>query len=284
MRAIRRASLFAVLFVAIFPRLCAAQAAAAAAASLAVLSPTEMEAFLLNAEIIAKKGSTGGVTNARRVTLSDKVTTHDAQIQDVNIEKALFEVSPKYTEVNFKDLYRYNIAAYRLSRLIGLENVPMSVERKVNGATVAMTWWLDDVVMNESERQKKKPVDRHPSRTAAYTHIMRVFDELIQNRDRNGGNVLWSSDGTMWMIDHTRAFRLGKNLLKPELLERSERKMFQKMRELSYPMLAEAMGRNMLKSEIEALLARRDLIVKLFEEKIAARTEAAVLFTLPSFN
>ena len=25
-------------------------------------------------------------------------------------------------------------------------------------------------------------------------HIMRVFDELIQNRDRNAGNLLWTTD------------------------------------------------------------------------------------------
>ena len=38
---------------------------------------------------------------------------------------------------------------------------------------------------------------------------LRIFDELIQNRDRNTGNLLWTTDWKMWMIDHTRAFRLG---------------------------------------------------------------------------
>jgi hypothetical protein len=38
----------------------------------------------------------------------------------------------------------------------------------------------------------------------------------------------------------------------------------------------------MTKREIEALLARRDRIVKIFNEKIAGSTEAAVLFTMPS--
>ena len=51
---------------------------------------------------------------------------------------------------------------------------------------------------------------------------MRVFDELIQNRDPNAGNLLWTSDWKMWLIDHTRAFRLAKELLKPEALERVE--------------------------------------------------------------
>jgi DNA phosphorothioation-dependent restriction protein DptG len=109
---------------------------------------------------------------------------------------------------------------------------------------------------------------------------MRVFDELIQNRDRNAGNLLWTADWKMWMIDHTRAFRLGKELLKPQQLERVERTLFEKMRELNETKLADAMGKSMTKAEIDALLARRDAIVKLFDDRIAQRGEAAVVYTL----
>jgi hypothetical protein len=98
-----------------------------------VLTPEEMGQFLRQANIVATKSSKKGVTNAKRVTLFDGRIRHDAQIQDVNIELPIFEVGPKYTEVNFKDLFRYNIAGYRLSLLLGLDNVPMSVERKVQG-------------------------------------------------------------------------------------------------------------------------------------------------------
>ena len=92
-----------------------------------------MEQFLLNAKVLKVKSFSKGVTKARRVSMSDGNMTHDAQIQDVDIEKAIFEVSPKHTEINFKDLFRYNVAAYRLSRLLGLDNVPVSVERIVEG-------------------------------------------------------------------------------------------------------------------------------------------------------
>ena len=82
------------------------------------------------------------------------------------------------------------------------------------------------------------------------------------------------------MIDHTRAFRLGKELLKPQQLERVERTPFEKMRELNEPKLADAMGKSMTKAEIDALLVRRDVIVKLFDDRIAQRGEAAVLYSL----
>jgi hypothetical protein len=158
--------------------------------------------------------------------------------------------------------------------------VPMSVERKLQGKDVAMTWWIDDVMMDEGSRQKQATVGPNPSRTASQIHVLRVFDELIQNRDRNGGNLLWTNDWKMWMIDHTRAFRLGKDLLKPQVLERIDRSLLAKMRELSASGLGDAMGRSLTKEEIAALLARRDALVKFFDDRVAQRGEAAVLYSL----
>jgi len=277
----RRSMVLAMVVSLVVLRPCLAQTAAGAPASAPpVLTPEEMDHFLRQADIVATKSTKKGVTNARRVTLFDGKVRHDAQVQDVNIELPIFEVGPKNTEVNFKDLFRYNIAGYRLSLLLGLGNVPMSVERRVQGKDVAMTWWLDDVMMDEGARQKEHTVGPNPSRTAMQIHVLRVFDELIQNRDRNAGNLLWTSDWKMWMIDHTRAFRLGKDLLKPQQLERVERTLLDRMRELNEPKLTEAMDKSLTKQEIEALLARRDAIVKLFDDRIAQRGEAAVTYTL----
>jgi hypothetical protein len=257
----------------------AASAPCFAQAIPSTLTAQEMEHFLLQADIVATKSSKKGVTNARRVTLFDGRVRHDAQLQDVDIAMAMFDVGPRNSEVNFKDTYRYNIAGYRLARLLGLDNVPMSIERKVQGKPVAMTWWIDDVLMDEGGRQKGQTVGPNPSRTASQIHILRVFDELIQNRDRNAGNLLWTSDWKMWMIDHTRAFRLGKDLLKPQQLERVERTLLQRMRELTASGLADAMNAILTTREIEAVLARRNAIVALFDARIAERGEAAVLFT-----
>ena len=245
----------------------------------AVLTDEEMEQFLLNAKVLKVKSFSKGVTKARRVSMSDGNMTHDAQIQDVDIEKAIFEVSPKHTEINFKDLFRYNIAAYRLSRLLGLDNVPVSVERIVDGKPAAVTWWLDDVAMEEGDR-KKKNIEGNGLRRRNYWAVMAVFDELIQNRDRNAGNILWSSDWRLWMIDHTRAFRLGKSLLQPNALTTCDRALLESLRGLTRPALAGAIGKSLTAAEIDALLSRRDLIVKLFDQRVTTLGHAAVLFAL----
>lgn len=249
------------------------------AAQRPTLAPEQMEAFLLKARITRIRDAGNGVTASRRATLTDGTLTHDAHIQNVAIEKSVFEAA-NAVELNFKDLYRYNIAGYRLAVLLGLDNVPMSVERQIDGKAAAVTWWVDDVLMDEKQRIKEKTTGPNPGRTAQQIQIMRVFDELIQNKDRNQGNILWTKDWKMWLIDHTRAFRWGTTLLKPENMVRCDRSLLEHMRALTAESLAKAMGEAMTKPEIAGLLARRDLIVKHFDDKIAKTSEAAVLFTL----
>jgi hypothetical protein len=61
---------------------------------------------------------------------------------------------------------------------------------------------------------------------------------------------------------------------------RCERALFDKMKTLTAAQLTEVMGKNLLKDEIEALIVRRDKIVKLIESRIAENGEAKTLYTL----
>src|SRR6476659_7474974 len=103
------------------------------------LSKQEMEVFLLKGKITKTRDAGGGVTASARATMTDGKVTHDVHIQNVDITQSVFEAG-KATELNFKDSYRYNIAGYRLAQLIGLNTVPMSVERTINGKPSAVTW------------------------------------------------------------------------------------------------------------------------------------------------
>jgi hypothetical protein len=276
---VRRRSrvLGAILLVGLAPTLLAQETPAPA--STPALSPEAMEAFLLKARLSNLRDAGSGVTNSRRATLSDGQLTHDAHIQTVDIAQQVFE-SGRNTELNFKDTYRYNIAGYRVAKLIGLTTVPMSIERTVEGKVAAVTWWVDDVQMDEKERMKTKSQGPDPVKTNKQIQIMRIWDELIQNRDRNQGNILWTHDWTMWLIDHTRAFRLNTNVLKPEQLARCDRGLLERLRAVTPEALKQAVGNSLTKQEQEALLARRDKIIKHYDERIARLGEPVVLFTL----
>jgi len=242
------------------------------------LTQDEQSAFLLNARIGNKRSAGGGVTDSKRATLTDGTFSHDAHIQTVDIATPVFQAG-RASEVNFKDTYRFNIAGYRLARLLGIR-VPVSVERRVDGAQAAVTWWVDDFLMDEEDRLKKKTFGPDPDRTSRQVAVMRVFDELIQNKDRNQGNIIWTKDWTMWLIDHTRAFRLGRELLKPTNLNRVDRDLLARLRGLTEAEVSQAVGDSLRKDELAAVMARRDLIVKHFDERIAKTNEAVVLFSM----
>ena len=275
MDTVRRSLVLGVFFVVCTSALLAGQGVPPAATP--SLTPEDMEAFLLKAKVTNRRDAGSGVTGSSRVTLSDGRLSHDAHVQAVDVARAVFTAG-KASEVNFKDTYRYNIAGYRLARLIGLDNVPMSVERNIEGKLAAVTWWVDDVQMDEGARLKKKTMAPDVQRFAKQIQVMKIWDELIQNKDRNGGNLLWTSDWSMWLIDHTRAFRLGKELVAPADLTRCDRRLLDGMRALTAESLAKAIGDSLTKEEQAAVLARRDLIVKHFDDRISKLGEG-ILFT-----
>jgi hypothetical protein len=85
--------------------------------------------------------------------------------------------------------------------------------------------------------------------------------------DRNQTNIQIDKNWRLWMIDHTRGFRAHKTLKDPSALKRIDRNLLTKMKTLDEASLTKAFGRNVNKDEIHGLLARRDLIVKFFEDK-----------------
>ncbi len=118
-RSARRGALAAILLAVPFSLLHAADA----------LTWQQKEAFLTKAKIIKTKEAKKGVTGTFQVTLSDGTLTHDASVQTIDDCKQLF-----LNEIGFKDTYKFNIAAWKLARLLGIEDmVPPSVKRNYQG-------------------------------------------------------------------------------------------------------------------------------------------------------
>ncbi len=257
----------------------AEDATATKASSPPRLSRAEMEEFLMNAKVVERKNLSTGITNSQRATLDDGRLKHDAHIQIVDIQKATFQTATR-TEFNFRDSYKFNMAAYELDKLLELNMVPVSVERKVGGNMAAVTWWVDDFLMTEQDRHKKKMEPPDLKTWNPQMYVCRVFDQLIYNTDRNLGNLVITKDWKIWMIDHTRAFRTMKDLLGSENLVQCDRKLLGKLRGLNKDVLTTGLGHYLTSPQIEGLLARRDKIVSFFDNQVAKKGEAAVLFDL----
>jgi hypothetical protein len=241
------------------------------------LSDAEIEEFLLRAKVVKTKGVGKGVTGSLRATLTDGKLTHDAHIQSIDQTLQQFAGSQGGVEFNFRDSWTFNLAAYKIDRLIGFNVVPVSIARRHDYKEAAFTWWLDDFMMHEDERLKlkadaqKKPELKgkgEPPDTEVWNQQMqmvRLFDQLIANIDRNLGNIIITNDWRLWPIDHTRAFRTNKDLKTPANVTRIERKVLQGLKALDKESLKRETGKYLTSFQIDAVLARRDVIVKRLE-------------------
>jgi len=258
--------------------------APAAASSARVLSDAEQEAFLLEAEVVKTRRAPGGVTSSTRATLRKGDLVHDAHIQVHDEYKSQISLGSGM-EIDFRDSWRNNVAAYRLDRMMGLGMVPVTVIRRDDETNkmASFTWWVDDVLMTEKDRYQKKISSPDTEAWNRQIFVVRAFDQLIYNFDRNLGNLLIDKDWTIWMIDHTRGFKIFKDLKSEKnLSDFCEKDLLIALRSLEKPALKKAMDSLLSDGQIDALLARRDKIVKCYEQKIAARGEGRVLYDLPS--
>jgi hypothetical protein len=244
----------------------------------AQLTVEQQREFLLTAQVVRSRQTGQGITNPYRLTLSDGTITHDASFQSIN-ERRTYKQFDRGGEANFADSYLYNLAAYELAKLIGLEDMlPVTVERKWKGKTGSLTWWLP-VQMTIGQKQQKKI--QAPDLTAwnCAMYNIRVFTQLIYDTDRsNPGNILIGKNWELYMIDFSRAFRLYHDLRNPEDLVLCSRDLLEKLRALDGEELAAKAGNYLTKPELEGIMKRRDKIVAYFEKLIAEKGESAVLY------
>ena len=231
-----------------------------------LLTDAEREEFLLNAKVVGCKGINKGITNSLRCSLEHNGLTHDAHLQTIDEYKPKFEGN-QGSEINFRDSYKYNLAAYRIDRMLGLNMIPTTVFRKHRGSSASFTWWVEDVQMDEAERMNKKLDPPVKVTWNNQMHIVRVFDQLIYNVDRNLGNLLIDKDWHIWMIDHTRAFRLYYDVKEPKNLQMCDRSMLSRLKLLNEKDMKLEVGKWLTGPEIQGVLKRRDKIVTFFETK-----------------
>lgn len=248
----------------------------------AQLSREQQAQFLRTARIIKSQPIGKGVTRPFRLTLSDGTITHDAAFQSVDQTRRLSMGTGRgrTAELNFMDSWRFNVAAPLVAELLGIgDMIPVSVARSWESKNGALTWWVDDVLMDEEGRQKSNTRPPDPEEWNRQSQRMRVFTELVYDTDRNQGNILITKDWRLVMIDFTRAFRSWKDTPSPlATLRRCDRAMLAAMRGLTKPIVKQSVGEYMNDFEVDALLVRRDVIVKHFEGLIAQLGEASVLY------
>ena len=198
--------------------------------------------------------------------------------------------NPKGKQQGHLEGWQYEIAAYRMDKLMELKMIPPTVERDYDGKPGSLQYWvvkkyslLD--IMEEKIGMPRSKVDNFDK----MKFITRAFDSLIGNEDRTQQNILLTADWRVLLIDHSRSFRssrkftrrlmYGKNGIKSQkLFERLPRDFVEKIKALNFEDIKNAVGPYLNEKEIEAILKRRDLIIKEIDEMIAEKGEGNVLY------
>ena len=168
----------------------------------------------------------------------------------------------------YYESYKSEIAAYELDKLLGLNMVPVIVERRVDNELGAAILWLEGVRSWETVLK----IPNKPRTWDLQIARMKLLDDLIGNNDRNKGNLLVDDDWHIYLIDHSRAFITDQKL--PQELQNIDRRLWERMLALDEPGLKTALGEWLDSRQIQALLRRRDAMKKKIDAMVAKRGDS----------
>ena len=240
----------------------------------------QWEDFLKTATLEAQRQMTGSeaVTSPFVLTLKKGDITHNALWKNAQGRMQ-----------GFIEGWQYEIAAYLLDKLIGLNMVPPTVERRKDGDRGSCQYWVEDCITLKDKEEKKIKM---PSYKIFYwnrsTYLQRLWDNLIDNVDRHQNQILITKDWRMILIDHSRSFRDSKTSKKliytekhpegPKLMSELPRVIVEKVKTLTFDNIKSAVGDYLSEGEIKNILLRRDLILAEIDKVIKKNGEAQVLY------
>ena len=237
------------------------------------------ETFLRTADVVSKKALGLGITHSDQYTLSDGTRTAKAVWKTIDeFKRGVTHLEGGGLIVDFADSWKHEVASYELDKLIGLELVPPTVERKFGRTVGSLQMWVEGA-MTEADRKQKKIEPPDPRAWNEQMYKVRLLHQLTYDTDsRNINNVLLDPSFRVYAIDFSRAFMAYDDLRSKEELTRFSRSVLEALKALDRPTLDAKLGRWLTGAQIDCILKRRDKILALAAQRVREQGEAAVLY------
>ena len=196
-------------------------------------------------------------------------------------EHRIYAVWKPIVEANFdeRETYEAEVAAYRLSAELGLDMVPPTVERKIGRRWGSLQLWVDN------HRMFSDVMDERPDgyMGSDQFQLMRFFDALIDNPDRNAGNYLVDRAWQIVLIDHSRAMDFAARGPKRDapMPHRYERNVVERLRSLDVARLHELLGDLYTKGEIKRLVGSANKLLSFVDREVELHGHNVVFFERP---
>jgi len=226
----------------------------------ASMSDDELEVFLREAEIVLVEDLGRGITKPKRVVLERDGIQVWAIFKDVRYKEQRMGI----TIVEFADHWHNEVAAYKLDRLMGLEAVPVTVEREVGGRRGSLQFWVHGLVNWRTVSEAGKVPGNWCEMRPQY-QVLKVFDALVHNLDRTQENLAFEkSDWKLILIDHSRTFAA-----RPKILDKIESEflvvtpaMAKRLEALTEDSVLAATEPYLNLGQVRALMTRRDILLR----------------------
>lgn len=218
-----------------------------------------LEQYIIEADVVAVEDIGTGVTSPKVAELAP-----DGPVEHISFKA----IRPGRYE-GYWESYLSEIAAYELDKLLQLGMTPPTVEKRIGGDLGAAVMWV-------SPAQSFKDLGDAPSPPSTkigwwnYQLIRaKMFHNLINNEDPNLGNWLVDPAWNIILIDNSRAFTTGSELVHE--FTRVDRELWDRILALDETTLDEALGLWLTDGEIRGILQRRDVMAELIQEMVDDR-------------
>lgn len=225
----------------------------------------EIEEYLRTAEIVKMERIGTGVTNPYRAFFAPGGLC----------ESMAFKPIRGGMIGGYLESYKAEIAAYEIDKLLELNMVPPTIERRVKGDLGSGIMWVAPT--RTFKAMGGVPV-APPKYFDAFNRQMaraKMFHNLIGNRDPNLGNWLVDPEWNLILIDHTRALTTINDRVHE--LTRIDDPLWERIRGLTEESLTAAVGPWLGKREIKAILERRTRMQADIDRLIKQEGEDAVV-------
>jgi len=243
----------------------------------------ELEAYLKKANVgTILKGAQGGRGEGWTISLHDGKTARRGFFKYVDVRRP----------TNFPISYKYELAAYELTKLLKINIVPPVIEREIQESKGqkrkgqkrkgSLQIYVEGCI-RESDRMLKKIDPPNLQAFADALEEINVFEILTSCDHLSPRDILIHKETwRVCRVDFAEAFDPSAELLPEAAIRRCSKRLYKGLLDLS-PLDVEATLKPYLNSrEIKGLLDRRNLILEKIKNLIIDKGEAAVLFDLES--
>jgi hypothetical protein len=228
-----------------------------------------MEKVLREAKVgKIEKEKLGGRTGPWLVTLGDGAVRQRAVFRHVDRRR------PHPTP----DSYKYDLAAYELTKLLGVELIPPVVEREIEERKGSLQVFLENCI-REKDRKRKKLEPPDPKTFSNALEEVKVLENLTYDECQDADDLyIHRDDWRVCRVDFSEAFAPMSELMPGCDITVCSRKFYEGLLKLNEETVKSALSRYLSDEEIGALLTRKDLIIAKFKALIGEKGEDAVLF------